>query len=138
MSAKLILLIEHDESVREVLRVCLMYLAGWNVVLMTSTQDSLETLIHGQPDAILLDTVMPKANELGFIQKRFIQKLKENPLTRSTPILLLADQANWFTPNQLRSLGIEGTIAKPFDPTRLPAQISHILGWTVECSSFKV
>lgn len=140
MAKKLILLIEQDDSIREVLLVCLKHLAGWNVVSVESSQESLELVLKDQPDAILLDTFTAKSSDsftarnsgLGFIQKLLIQKLRKHPVTCSTPIVLMTDKANWFTPTQLRSLGVDGTIAKPFDPAALPTQISHLLGWTIE------
>jgi DNA-binding response OmpR family regulator len=132
MAGKLILLIEQDDSIREVLLVCLRHLAGWNVVSYESTQESLDQVVHARPDAILLDTVLPMSTGLGFIQKLIIQKLRRHPVTCSAPIVLMTDKANWFTPKQLRSMGVDGTIAKPFDPTTLPTQIANLLGWTGE------
>ncbi|MBF2028692.1 MAG: response regulator [Oscillatoriales cyanobacterium C42_A2020_001] len=132
MALKRILLIEHDEEIREILRICLRYLAGWDVISFGSPQESLDATSHARPDAILLDAFLPKTNSLGFIQKVCVQTLKNNALTQSVPILLITDQASWFTAEQLRSLGVQGAIAKPFDPTLLPSQIAHLLGWSQE------
>lgn len=132
MPAKLILLINHDASIGEVLHVCLRYLAGWNVISVGLEQDDLEAVMNERPDAILVDAFLPKVHPLGFIQQLFIQKLKKNPFTQSIPILLITDKASWFTPDQLRSLGVEGAIAKPFDPAMLPTQIAHLLGWELD------
>jgi DNA-binding response OmpR family regulator len=132
MPGKLILLIEQDDSIREVLMVCLRHLAGWTVLSYESSEDNLEQVVQDQPDAILLDTVMPRTSGLGFIQKLLIRKLRKYPMTSSTPIVLMTDKANWVTPKQLRSLGVNGTISKPFDPTTLPTQIANLLGWANE------
>ncbi|MGI0485543.1 response regulator [Pantanalinema rosaneae CENA516] len=132
MSSKLILLIDQDEATREVLHICLQRLAGWNVVCMDCHQCDFKRLLAGKPDAILLNALMPKFNGLGFIQNIMVKQLKQHPLTRSIPILLITDKASWFTAEQLRSLGIEGAIAKPFDPTTLPTQIAHLLNWCPE------
>ncbi|MDX2231872.1 MAG: response regulator [Leptolyngbyaceae cyanobacterium bins.349] len=129
MPARLILLINHDASIGEVIRVCLMHLAGWDVISVGLYQTDLETLVQERPDAILVDAFLPKINGLGFIQGLFIQKLQKTQITQSVPILLMTDKADWFTVEQLRSLGIEGAIAKPFDPKTLPTQIARILGW---------
>lgn len=134
MSAKRILLINHDASIGEVLYVCLRYLAGWDVVRIGATQTGFESVIQDGLDAILLDSTIsekfpPKIHGLGFIQELFIQQLKKNRKTRTVPILLISDRADWFTPEQLQSLGIQGAIAKPFDPVTLPAQIARILRW---------
>jgi DNA-binding response OmpR family regulator len=129
MSARLILLINHDSSIGEVLRVCLMHLASWEVMSVGLHQTNLEALVHKRPDAILVDAFLPRMNRLGLIQRLFIQKLQTMQMTQSVPILLISDKAAWFTAEQLRSLGIEGAIAKPFDPKTLPNQIAQILGW---------
>jgi DNA-binding response OmpR family regulator len=129
MSARLILLINHDASIGEVLQVCLKYLAGWNVISVGLEQVNLETCMDQSPDAILVDAFLPRIHPLGFMQRLFIQNLKQNRLTQSVPILLITDKANWFTAEQLRSLGIAGAIAKPFDPITLPAQIARLLEW---------
>lgn len=132
MSSKLILLIDQDEETREVLHICLQRLAGWNVISMDYDPFDLKASLPGQPDAILLNALMPKFNGLGFIQKFAVKRLKAHPLTRSIPILLITDKASWFTAEQLRLLGVEGAIAKPFDPTTLPTQIAHLLNWCLE------
>lgn len=129
MSARLILLVSQDASIATMLHVCLRYLAGWQVVSMELEQGLVERVVEECPDAILLDVFLPKVYPLGFIQRLFIQKLKRERLTQSVPIVLISDKATWFTDEQLRSLGIEGAIAKPFDPTTLPTQIAHLLGW---------
>ncbi|EKQ67036.1 response regulator with CheY-like receiver, AAA-type ATPase, and DNA-binding domains [Leptolyngbyaceae cyanobacterium JSC-12] len=132
MALRRILLIEHDEEIREVLRICLRYLAGWDVVSFGSPQESLDAIVSERPDAILLDTFLLKADSLGFVQKILGQTLQSNALTQSVPILLITDKASWFTKEQLCSLGIQGAIAKPFDPVTLPSQIAQILGWHQE------
>lgn len=134
MSAKRILLINHDASIGEVLSVCLRYLAGWDVVTIGASQASFESAIQNDLDAILLDSTtaekfFPKIHGLGFIQEVFIKQLKKNRKTQAVPILLISDKADWFTPEQLQSLGIEGAIAKPFDPVTLPTQIARLLSW---------
>jgi CheY-like chemotaxis protein len=129
MSGKLIFLIDHDDGIREVVQVCLRHLAGWKVVVINSLQDGLNCLSDGKPDAILVDSLMPAFHGVGLIQKRLLQQFKAHPLTQSIPVLLLTDEAAWLSPDQLQSMGVDGAIAKPFDPAILPYQISQILGW---------
>lgn len=131
MSTKLILFIKCDDSIGEILQVCLSHLAGWEVIPIDIAQISFETLILQRPDAILVD-VLPKTNGLGLRQELFIQKLREHSLTQSVPIVLMTDKAKWLTPKQLQAMDLKGVIAKPFDPITLPSQIAQILGWTVE------
>lgn len=136
MPARLILLINHDASIGEVLQVCLKYMAGWNVISVGLEQVNLEDCMDERPDAILVDAFLPKIQPLGFVQRLFIQNLKKNRLTQSVPILLITDKANWFTTEQLRSLGVAGAIAKPFDPITLPDQIACLLDWEHTSTEF--
>lgn len=127
MHRKLILLIDHEVSVREVLRVCLSSLGGWNVLSVASLQEGLNLLKTNTPDAILLD--LPKVETDGFT---FIQELRDRLVTPSIPVLLITGKARWFTRQQLQELGVSGAIAKPFNPITLPTQISDLLNWSSE------
>ncbi|WOD37032.1 response regulator [Nodosilinea sp. E11] len=132
MSAKLILLLHEseDDSIEEIISVCLNYMAGWNVVSIPFTYEGINRLLSKQPDAILLDVLLCEMPGLSIRQRRLIKKLKSYPLTQASPILLVTDKASWFTPEQLQALGITGAIEKPFDPVTLPAQIAKILHWS--------
>lgn len=123
-SAKSILLIDYEASVREVLQVCLSEIGGWNVIAAASFEEGLALLLSEKLDAIIMDNVTANRNST-----RFIQKLKANPLTQSIPILLISHKATWYSRQNLQEMSIEGAIAKPFDPVRLPVQISKLLGW---------
>jgi DNA-binding response OmpR family regulator len=134
MLSKLILLIsessdkDDDKSVAEVVSICLNRLAGWHVISISLIDERL-SLLRRQPDAILVNTLLSRSSELTSNQKQIIQSLKSNVLTRFSPIVLLIDTATWLTTHELRSLGISGAIAKPFDPPALVEQIKQTLGW---------
>ena len=123
MAQKLILLIDHESSVRTVLQVCLSQLGGWDVLSVSSLESGLATLDNRQPDAILLDSPVLEGNALPFFHK-----LRQRVAT-SVPILLITARAKWFSPQQLREMGVEGAILKPFNPMTLPAQVAALLDW---------
>ncbi|WP_088889091.1 response regulator [Leptolyngbya ohadii] len=122
MSAKAILLIEPELSLREVLSVCLRELGGWQVILSSSIQEGVQLCSAVQLDTILLDTSTAETDAL-----LFTEQLKQHSVTRSIPILLMTARASWFTPKQLRQMGFAGAIAKPFNPSTLSAQIVGLL-----------
>ncbi len=124
MPTKLILLIDDEANVREVVQACLSDLGGWNVLSVTS-EEGLQRL-NVQPDAIILNVLMPNMAEVAFIRK-----LRESPLVGSIPIMMLTTNTIWFTPQQLQQLGVVGVIAKPFNPVVLPAQVASVLGWVL-------
>ncbi|MFB2833403.1 response regulator [Floridanema evergladense] len=123
-NAKSILLIDYEASVRAVLHTCLSEIGGWNVIAAASFEEGLALLSTRKLDAVIMDN--DRAKRASII---FVQKLKENPLTQSIPILLITYKASWYTPQNLRDMNFVGAIAKPFDPVHLPVQISQLLGW---------
>ncbi len=126
MSQKLILLIDHESSVRTVLQVCLSQLGGWDVLSVSSLESGLATLDSRQPDAILLDSPVLEINAVPFIWR-----LRQH-VAQSVPILLITARAKWFSPQQLQEMGVEGAILKPFNPITLPAQVAALLNWDAD------
>ncbi len=125
MPSRSILLIDYDANLREILHICLSDLANWHVVSVASLQEGLVSLLVNQPDVILMDFSISEIDGLSFIQR-----LKQNPLTRFIPVILIAAKANWLTTQQLKELNIDGAITKPFNPVTLPQQIGEMLGWS--------
>lgn len=125
MSTKSILLIEHEASIREVLHTCLSEFGGWRVTLSDSIQEGVNLCMITYPDAILLDASTSETDALIFIEQ-----LKRHSMIQSIPILLITGRASWFTSNQLHQMGFAGAITKPFNPSTLSTQVSHLLGWS--------
>lgn len=122
MHTKSILLIEHETSILEVLHTCLSEFGDWEVILSNSIQEGANLCMAIRPDVILLDTSTSERDALIFLEQ-----LKQYSTHQSIPILLITARASWFTLDQLYQMGFAGAIAKPFDPSTLSAQISHLL-----------
>jgi CheY-like chemotaxis protein len=122
--AKCVLVIDDENHLCVVIQACLEHLGGWNVLIAESGQEGLHKAQANQPDAILLDVIMPDIDGL-----MLSKKLQENPLTQAIPIILLTAKLQASDHSQFDRLGVAGVIAKPFDPLTLTAQISDILGW---------
>lgn len=127
MSTKSILLIEPEADIREVLRTSLSDIGGWRVILADSVQQGIELCRTTHTHAILLDASTSETDAL-----LFVEQLKQHSMNQSIPILLISARASWFTPSQLRQMGFAGAIAKPFNPSSLPAQVSQLLKWSEE------
>ncbi|GAB4235757.1 MAG: response regulator [Elainellaceae cyanobacterium] len=125
MSTKSILLIEQEAGIREVLRTCFSEFGDWKVILSHSIQEGIDLCTVSRPDVILLDTSISEADAL-----LFIEQLKHHSIIQSIPILLITARADWFTPKQLHQMGFAGAITKPFNPSTLSTQVSHLLGWS--------
>ncbi len=124
MSKKRILVIDDEDDIREVAQLSLEMVGGWEVVVARSGQDGLALALKEQPDAILLDVMMPDMDGPATFSH-----LKANPDTQKIPVILLTAKVLSAEQNQLSDLGVTGIIAKPFDPMSLANQVAHALGW---------
>lgn len=124
MTTKRLLVVDDEACVQEVVQACFEEIAGWEVITANSGQEGLAKAIREQPDAIILDVMMPGMDGIGFLQR-----LKTDPSIKSIPVVLLTAKIDFTEPSCLVMLGIAGAIAKPFDPILLVEQVAESLGW---------
>jgi CheY-like chemotaxis protein len=124
MSKKHILLIDDEKHISTVVKACLVTLGGWSVITASSGQEGLLNARQEQPDAILLDVMMPDMNGIALLQE-----LRKEPKTQSIPVILLTAKAQTSDRHEYTHLDIAGVITKPFEPLKLADQIAEVLGW---------
>ncbi len=121
---KRILIIDDEERIREIVRVCLEDLGGWATLLATSGAEGLERAQQERPDAILLDISMPDMD--GF---QFFKHLQETVDIQRLPVVVLTAKVLPSDRLKFAEMGVAGVIAKPFNPVLLCGQVAMILGW---------
>lgn len=126
-TTKKILFIDDEPYMQYIVKTCLETFAGWEVVVAKSGWEGLIKAEIEQPDAILLDGLMPEMN--GVI---CLQKLRLNPKTQSLPVIFLTVKSSLTEPHRFLELGAVGAITKPFDPLTLVTKMTKILGWNIE------
>ncbi len=119
-----ILLIDDEEDIREIARLSLEMVGGWKVDAAGSARQGLAMAADRQPDAILLDVMIPDMDGPATFQA-----LQAEPTTRNIPVILLTAKVQAADLRRFASLGVAATIAKPFDPLTLPGQVADVLGW---------
>jgi len=124
MIEKQILIVDDQEHLRELIKLCLEDLAGWNTLVAESGQECLQILQTERPNAILLDISMPGMD--GFAVCDILQS---DPITRSIPVILLTARVLSSDMAEFAKMGVAGVIRKPFEPTTLPGKVAEILGW---------
>jgi CheY-like chemotaxis protein len=124
MTNKRILVVDNEEYIQEVAQISLETVAGWEVILASSGWEGLTKAECEQPDAILLDVMMPDMDGLATFGR-----LQANPATRSIPVILLTAKVQTLDRQNYSDLGIRSAIAKPFSPLELAQQIAAALGW---------
>jgi CheY-like chemotaxis protein len=127
---KRILAIDNDPNMQKIIRACLTTVGRWDVQLAASVEEGLSKAEMQQPDAILLEGMIPMMNVTDFLVQ-----LQANPSTQAIPVIFLTERIGLTERQRFLALGAVGAIAKPFDPLTLAPKIAAILGWTIERSA---
>lgn len=119
-----VLIVDDEDDIREVARVSLSMVGGFDVLTASSGSEALKMARDELPDAILLDVMMPDMDG-----PTVFQKLRSDAAVQSIPVILLTAKVQANDHRQFVELGVTGVIAKPFDPMRLSQQVVDILCW---------
>lgn len=121
---KRILVIDDEPDIREIVKLSLEMMGGFEVLLARSGAEGLAKAASEVPDAILLDGMMPDMDgATTFKRLRGLEK------TRTIPVVMLTAKVQSVDLGQFQKMGVDGVLAKPFDPVTLPAELSRTLGW---------
>ena len=126
-----ILIIDDEDDIREVVQVSLEMVANWQVLTACSGNEGLAQARAAQPDAILLDVMMPDMDGPATLQK-----LRAEAATQHIPVLLLTAKVQPADRRGFADLGVQGVITKPFNPLKLAETVAQALGWSTEGASF--
>ena len=120
-----ILLVEDEEHLRELVRLCLEDLARWQVITASAGEDCLKILQTIPVEVILLDISMP-----GMDGITVYEHLQANPNTQAIPVILLTAKVLPSDRAKFAQMGVTGVISKPIQPLTLVAEITEIMGWS--------
>ncbi|OKH56338.1 two-component system response regulator [Calothrix sp. HK-06] len=122
--AKRILIIDDEDDIREVAQLTLEAVGGFEVLTAESGKEGIIKAETEQPDAILLDVMMPEMDGITTFKQ-----LQANSLTSNIPVILLTAKVQASDQRRFAELGITGMVPKPFDPMTLTDQVAEVLGW---------
>ena len=125
MKPRKVLVVDDDDIIREVAKVALEVVGGWEVSTATNGQEARRLASTEQPDVVLLDVMMPALDGPGTAEL-----FREHPATRGVPIIFLTAKTP-LSDDRLESVpNLIGVISKPFDPMSLAAEINRLAGWS--------
>ncbi|ELS03968.1 response regulator containing a CheY-like receiver domain and an HD-GYP domain [Xenococcus sp. PCC 7305] len=124
MSSKLILFIDDEEDIQTLVSFCFDLEIGWQLITASSGEKGIALATVKQPDAILLDAMMPELDGL-----QTLELLQKSPKTRHIPVIFITAKAQASDRRIFYNAGAKGVIVKPFDSLTLTSQISGFLGW---------
>jgi CheY-like chemotaxis protein len=122
MLPKHLLLIDDEDDIREVASLTLEAVGGYSVSTASSGRAGIAAALAQQPDAILLDVMMPDLDGPSTFRE-----LRSHEATRRIPVIFLTAKVQSADRRRLSELGAKGIIAKPFDPMALAGEVGSIL-----------
>lgn len=121
-----ILYVEDEPDIREIAKLALEMVGGYEVQVCSSGREALLRLQDFMPDFILLDVMMPEMDGPATLAA-----LRAMPGMQTLPVAFMTAKAQPAEISQLQALGARGVIAKPFDPIALATQVRVL--WGGEC-----
>lgn len=120
--SKSVLVIDDSPSIRRMVAMTL-GAAGYSVTEADDGKTGLMRATDSRFDMIITDQNMP-----GMTGLEFIKAFRSDPSNRGVPILFLSTDTDGDLKNAARDAGALGWLAKPFEPPRLLAVTSKVLG----------
>lgn len=123
MSAKTILVVDDEESIRTLVQAVLARVDGYQVHLAVDGEDGLAKARSLKPDLVFLDVRMPKMD--GHEVCRY---LKDDPAMAATRIVIFTAFAQHATMEASYAAGADSYMTKPFRPKELLEKAREMLG----------
>ena len=95
---------------------------GYDVIVGIDGEQALSLIQSERPDLVLLDLRLPEMDGL-----EVCKRVKADPELKDIPIILFTASTNSIDEN-VRSVGADGYLIKPFDQKQLTAQLKKFLG----------
>lgn len=121
MSHEMILVIEDEADILEVIQYNLNR-EGFRTVCVRDGEEGLILASEKSPDLVLLDLMLP-----GMDGTEICRRLRLNPLTQSTPIIMVTAKDETSDIVLGLGLGADDYITKPFSPKELMARVKAVL-----------
>jgi DNA-binding response OmpR family regulator len=119
--AKRILITDDEQDIVKVVKYRLIK-KGFEVIVAVNGQEGVDTARAVMPDLILLDYRMPILNG-----DEVCRELKKDESTKHIPIILMTASIENILIDNIRTMGADDYILKPFEPEDLMEKIERLL-----------
>ena len=125
MPPRTVLLLEDNDSVRELLKV-LLETEGYAIIEASDGQDGLTKAQELKPDLMILDLMMP-----GVDGESVLKTMRRHSKLSKVPVLVVSGK--YESLDSLRAqIGHENIFPKPFEPSRMLDRIGELIGYPDE------
>jgi len=121
LSAERILIIEDDPGIQEMLKFAFAR-EGWQIMLVSTGEEGLKTLLGKGADCIILDIMLPGMDGL-----KTLKKIRENKDLQTLPVILCTARGEEADIIAGLELGADDYVVKPYSPRVLSARIRAAL-----------
>jgi len=119
---KRIMTVDDSASVRQLISFTLKQ-HGYEVVEAVNGIEALKKLKQEKMDMLITDINMPQIDGISLIKI-----VREDPLYRLIPILILTTESQIEKKDAAKAVGATGWIVKPFRPDQLVSAIRKVMG----------
>ena len=119
-----ILVVDDDPVIQKLLAVNF-EMEGYHVVTASDGEEALDRVAAERPAVVVLDVMMPKVDGI-----EVLRRIKANPITANTPVLLLSAKAQAQDIEDGMAAGADAYLTKPFEPLDLLDRVALLLRGT--------
>ena len=124
MNGRKILVVDDDPSIREILSIQLARI-GYEVTTAGDGFEAVDAFKASQPDAILMDLMMPRLDGLASCQQ--IRAVEKKAGTKRTPVLFLTARDSTHDKTSAALSGGDEFVAKPVSIQELSERLEAVL-----------
>ena len=121
MSAKKVLVVDDEASIREMLRLAL-EISDFECLEAADINEAYRLITDESPDMVLLDWMLPGGSGI-----ELLRRLKKEESTHALPVIMLTAKTHEDNVVQGLEVGADDYITKPFAPKELIARMKAIL-----------
>lgn len=125
-----IMYVEDHADIRAIAKLALESVGGFKVKMCASGEQAISEAEAFDPDLLLLDVMMP-----GMDGSATLKALRSRSLLDGVAVVFITAKVQPKEVENLKSLGADAVIAKPFDPMALSDQLRQI--WDEKASDIK-
>ncbi|MGE0339193.1 MAG: response regulator [Xanthobacteraceae bacterium] len=118
-----VLIVDDQESVREVTRITLQQLGIQLIYDADNGNTGLQALMRQPIDLVISDFNMPGLDGIGMLRA-----IRANPHVRRLPFILLTGRGDKELVVKAAQAGVNNYLVKPFDATILRTKIEQVMG----------
>jgi CheY-like chemotaxis protein len=120
-----ILLIDDEPDIRRIGQLALTRVGRFDVNIAPTAQEGIDLARRVQPDAILLDMMMP-----GMDGMQALAVLKQDEDLKNIPVAFMTARVQRSEMAQYLAAGAVGVVPKPFDPMAVSDIVRGLFGWS--------